>query len=164
MLKLSRLALPALFASLMIPLAMPVQAGPNELAFLQSLAGTWNGKGQVTGSEKGTVMCRLTLRPSGERLNFNGRCAYSGSGTPQSFSGRISFNDRKGVFESSSSGRTVAGKKSGSTLTFTTNMSDMRGRGVSTMSLSPRGIKVQFELVNSRTGEGSKGSIPFSKS
>ncbi|HHY50727.1 MAG TPA: hypothetical protein GYA10_13380 [Alphaproteobacteria bacterium] len=143
--------------------AAPALAGEREVAYLQSLAGTWSGKGRITGAEAGTVTCRLTLRPSGERLNFNGRCAMSGGSVPQSFSGSIRYNDKKGVYESSSQGRTVAGKKSGSSLVFTTSMSDMRGRGTSTMTMSPDAIKVQFKMVNGRTGEASQGSIPFTK-
>ena len=123
--------------------------------------GTWNGQGKITGAEAGSVACRLTLRPSGERLNFNGRCTYSGSSTPQSFSGRISFNDRTGNWEASSRGDIVAGKKNGSTLTFVMSGTDMRGTGHSTLSLSPRQIKVDMQIT--RNGETSKGSIPFTK-
>ena len=154
----------ALLALVLAPAATaPAFAGDKEVAYLQSLAGTWKGKGKITGAESGTLTCRLTLKPSGERLNFNGRCAFSGGSAPQSFSGAIRFNDNKGVYESSSQGRTVAGKKSGSSLVFSTSMNDMRGKGTSVMTLSPGGIKVQFKMVNARSGEASQGSIPFSK-
>lgn len=155
----------ALVAVFLAPLAAPVPAlaGPNESAFLERLVGNYRGKGQISGPEGGTVTCRLTIKPSGDRLNFNGRCALSGGSGSQSFSGRISFNDAKGVFESSSGGRTVAGKKSGSNLVFTTSMSDRRGKGSSTMTLSPGAVRVQFQLTDAKTGKSSKGSIPFSR-
>src|SRR5690606_2218133 len=115
----------------------PALAGPEETEFLHRMAGTWTGEGRVSGEESGTVSCRLTLKPSGERLNFNGRCNYSGSSAPQSFSGRISYNDRTGQYETSSRGNTAVGSRKGSTLTFVTQQNDMRGKGTSTMSLSP---------------------------
>lgn len=141
--------------------ASPALAGPEETEFLHRMAGTWMGQGKITGAEAGSVSCRLTLKPSGDRLNFNGRCNYSGSSAPQSFSGRISYNDRTGQYETSSRGETAVGRRSGSTLTFVTEQVDMRGRGTSTMSLSPNSIKVQIELVS--RGETSRGSIPFTR-
>ena len=155
----------ALVAAALVPVAIaPALAGPNETAFLQRLVGTWNGKGAITGGENGNLTCRLTIKPAGERLSFNGRCAFSGGGSiAQSFSGRIGFNEKKGVFESSSQGTIVAGKKSGNNLTFASTISDMRGQGTTTMTLSPGGIKVQFKVTNSRSGETSQGSIPFKK-
>ena len=160
---ITRLVRAAALALLLVPVAAPAFAGPSEAAFLERLAGTWRGKGTITGPESGAVTCRLTLRASGERLNFNGRCAFSGGGAAQSFSGSIRYNEAKGLYESSSSGQTVAGKKSGSTLTFSSTQKDLRGTVTSTMTLSPAALKVQFKMVNARTGEASQGSIPFSK-
>lgn len=158
------LSLKAAFVGLALAsVSAPAFAGPAETEYLHRMAGTWLGQGKISGAEAGTVSCRLTLTPSGDRLNYTGRCAYSGSSTPQSFSGRISYNDRTGAYESSSRGSTVAGNRSGSTLTFTMTQTDMRGRGTSTMSLSPSAIKVQFKMENTRSGESSQGSVPFSK-
>jgi hypothetical protein len=154
----------ALAAILLPAAAAPALAGPNETAFLQRLVGTWNGKGKISGEEGGNVTCRLTIKATGERLNFNGRCALPGGSGSQSFSGRISYDDKQGVFVSSSQGKSVAGKKSGNNLTFVTNMSDMRGKGSSTMVMSPSSIKVQFKITQSRSGEVNQGSIPFTKS
>ena len=151
-------------AAVMAPVAAPAIAGPSEAAFLEQLAGTWRGKGKVTGAESGNLTCRLTVKPSGERLNFNGRCAYSGGSSAQSFSGSIRYNDAKGVFESSSNGRTVAGKKSGSNLVFTTTHKDIRGSMTSTLTLSPSALKMQFKMTESESGDTSQGSVPFSKS
>jgi hypothetical protein len=154
----------AVLATLLVPVAAPAMAGPNETAYLQRLVGTWNGKGKISGEDGGNVTCRLTIKPSGERLNFTGRCALSGGSGSQSFSGRISYDDKQGVYVSSSQGKSVPGKKSGNTLTFATTMSDMRGKGSTTMSLSPGGIKVQFKVTQSRSGEVNQGTIPFTKS
>ena len=150
-----------LLAALLVPIAAPAFAGPSETAFLERLVGTWKGKGKITGPDGGPVACRLTFKAVGERLNFNGRC--SGGGAAQSFSGVIRYNDAKGRYESTSSGTTVAGTKSGSSLVFASTQKGLRGTVTSTMTLSPSALKVQFKGVDARSGEQSSGTIPFSK-
>jgi len=157
----NRLLTAALFGLTALASPTSAYAGPTETKYLQSLVGNWTGRGKVTGDEPATVSCRMTLKPSGQRLNFSGRCTYSGGSTSQSFSGRITYNERKGVFESTSRGNTVVGQRSGSRLVFTTRQNGVGGKGVSTMTLSPGGLNVSFDMV--RNGERSKGSIPFSK-
>lgn len=154
----------ALLSLLLLPVAAPAFAGPNETAFLEQLVGTWKGKGKITGAEAGTVACRLTFKSAGEKLNYTGRCAYSGGGGARSFSGVIRFNEAKSRYESSSSGSTVTGKKSGSSLVFSTTQKDRRGNVTSTMTLSPNALKVQFKMVDASTGEASSGSVPFNRS
>ena len=140
----------------------PALAGDAEIKYLHSLAGDWAGGGTVKGAEGGDVACRIVFKPAAAKVNFTGRCKYDGSqsGT-QSFSGSIRFNDSKGVFESSSQGVTVVGVKKGSTITFTTSRR-MMGRDIqSTMSFSPKALKVQFSMT-SRSGKTS-GTIPFNR-
>jgi hypothetical protein len=158
----TRLLGAAFAALLLLPATTPAVAGPSENAFLERLIGTWKGAGRITGPDGGNVSCRLTFKPSGARLNYTGRCALSGGGGAQSFTGSIRFNDNTGRYESSSAGKTVAGKKNGSSLVFTTAQKDMRGTGTSTMSLSARAISVKFGRGN-RKGEAHRGSIPFTK-
>lgn len=162
---LTRLLRAAAVALVLLPAAIPapVLAGAAETKYLASIEGTWRGEGRISGDNGGNVSCRLTLRGSGERLTFNGRCSLSGGGGSQSFSGTIRYNDSKNRWESSSSGETVVGKKSGNTLTFVTSGNDAaRGKGTSTMTITPSSIKVSFK-VESRRGNMS-GTIPFSKS
>lgn len=155
----------ALSGLLLVTAAVPAAlAGEAELRFLEQLLGNWRGSGEISGPDGGDVTCRLVLKPSGSKVNFNGRCALAGGGGSQSFSGSIRYNDRAGRWESSSRGETVAGKKSGNNLVFTTAQSDRRGSGTSTMTLSPGAISVKFDLVDKRTGEKTQGSIPFRKS
>lgn len=161
---LTRIIRAAVVAALLVPIAAPAFAGPAEDKYLASLAGTWTGKGTITGAQAGSVACRLTIKASTGKVNFNGRCTYSGSSTPQSFSGSIKYNDAKGVYESTSMGKAVAGKKSGSTLSFTTSVKDMRGNMSSTLSLSPNKASVAFQMVDSQTKKPSKGAVSFSKS
>ena len=158
----TRLLGAAFAALLLVPATAPAIAGPNETAFLERLVGTWKGTGKISGPEGGNVSCRLTFKPSGARLNYSGRCALSGGSGAQSFTGSIRFNDSSGKFESSSAGKTVAGTKSGNNLVFTTQQTDMRGTGTSTMTLSARNIQVKFDLVNKK-GEVHRGTIPFTR-
>ena len=143
----------------------PAYAGPAETAYLQRLVGIYLGEGKITGGQAGTVNCRLVLRNTSQgHLAFNGRCALSGGSGAQSINGIIRYNDERGVYESSSQGRTVAGRKSGQRLTFTVSGNDSRGRGSSVMTFSPGSAQVQFEFVDGRNGQTSKGTIPFRRS
>jgi hypothetical protein len=138
-----------------------VLAGDAETKYLHSFVGNWAGAGTVRGEEGGDVACRLVFKPSGAKVNFTGRCKMDGQSSAQSFSGSVRYNDSKGVFESSSQGVTVVGVKKGSTVTFVVNRK-MMGRDIqSTMSFSPKALKVQFSMKN--RGGTTSGSIPFSR-
>lgn len=161
---LTRLLCTALVAGMLLPTAAPAVAGPAEAALLQDYVGTWKGKGRLTGAEEGIVSCRLTLRPAGTKIAFNGRCAYDGSGA-KSFSGTMTYNDVTKRFESTSSAsRTVAGRKSGGGIVFTTEQSDQRGTVTSTLSLNGGTIKVDFRMVDAKTKKVTRGNIPFARS
>lgn len=144
----------------MSPTAM---AGDAEVAFLHSLAGDYAGAGRVTGPEGGDVTCRVVMKPSGARLNFSGRCTAPGNERGQSFSGTIKYNDQRRRYESSSGARVIGGDKSGSTLTFVTEMQTMQGDVSSTMSVAPGSMNMKFRLVD-KDGATHQGSIPFRKS
>jgi hypothetical protein len=158
----ARRLLRALAAAVIVFASAPAFAGDAETAYLHSLAGDWTGTGRFTGEMAGAVACRLVFKPSGARLNFNGRCNMSGGGDSQSFSGSIKYSDERKRYESSSSGITVVGKKNGSTLTFVTEQKTIQGDINSTMSISPRAVKVVFKLAN-KSGS-SEGSISYKKS
>lgn len=151
----------ALLALALAPVAAaPAIAGPKETAYLQSLAGSWTGKGKISGENGGNVTCRLSARMSGEKLNFTGRCTGGSGG--QSFSGTIRYNEARNRYESSSSGSTVGGKKSGSTLSFSMSDSNTRGTVRSTMSISPSRLSMSFSFTDKK-GNRSAGTIPFRK-
>jgi hypothetical protein len=152
----------ALAATALLTLApAPVLAGDAEVKYLHSLVGDWTGTGTIKGEEGGDVACRIVFKPAAAKVNFTGRCKMAGQSGTQSFSGSIRFNDAKGVYESSSQGRTVVGTKKGSTVTFVVNAKVMGGDLSSTMSFSPKALKVQFSMTN-RSGKTS-GTIPFSR-
>ncbi len=138
-------------------------AGDAEIAYLHSLAGDWVGSGNVSGPEGGNVACRVVMKPSGSRLNFSGRCTAPGNAQGQSFSGTIRYNDQRRRFESSSSGKTVPGQQQGATLLFVTEMTTLQGDISSTMSVSPKSLKMQFRVTDTK-GRTHQGSIPFRRS
>jgi hypothetical protein len=158
----ARRLLRALATVLLISASAPAFGGDAEVAYLHSLAGDWVGNGKFTGEMGGAVSCRLVFKPAGSRLNFTGRCNLSGGGDSQSFSGSIKYNDDRKRYESYSSGVVVGGTKNGQTLTFVTEQSTMQGDVSSTMTVSPRAVKVQFKLVGGR-GDA-QGTINYSKS
>ena len=137
-------------------------AGDAEVSYLHSLAGDYTGAGRVSGPEGGDVSCRVVLKPSGNRLNFSGRCTAPGNARGQSFSGAIRYSDDRRRFESSSGARIVPGQKSGSTLTFVTQMDTIEGAVSSTMAVAPGSMKMQFRVVD-KDGATHQGSIPFRK-
>src|SRR5689334_10048146 len=105
--RLNLLASLALLAALALPVA-PAVAGPAESALLAKYAGDWKGTGKVTGPDPGTVVCRMSLKPSASgKLTYSGRCTYSGQGTA-SFRGTIQYNDASNRYEAASSGQGVS--------------------------------------------------------
>lgn len=140
----------------------PAFAAQADVALLQKYAGNWRGKGTLTGAESGSILCRLSFRPKGERLSYSGRCS-AGAGA-QSFTGTMAFNESTKRFEATSSGQTIAGKRSGGGVVFTTNTSTRRGTITSTMSLKGGTISFQFRMVNPKTKAVTEGSVGFSKS
>jgi hypothetical protein len=141
----------------------PAYAGPTETAFLAKIAGTWTGKGKLTGGETGPIACKLVFKASGAKLSYNGRCNVQDVGA-QAFSGAISYNDKTKRYEARSGATTVPGTKSGSSLVFTTKAKTIVGNATSTMTVSSGRIVVDFSVVATRTGEKSASRITFSKS
>ena len=156
------LALAAALLLILAPMA-PAVAAPADVELLQSYAGSWRGAGELTGPDSGSVRCRLTFRPQGEKLSFSGRCTVAGSGT-RAFTGVLSFNEASGRYEASSMDGTVVGSKSGRNITF--NMSDTTAQGDITSSMQFRGdqIRIDFELKDSDTGEVSGSRVTFTRS
>ena len=151
----------ALLACLIAP-AAPALAGSSNVELLHKYVGTWKGKGALSGAEEGTVVCRMTLKPSGEKVAFTGRCSMSGGNS--SFRGMLAYNEAKQRFEAvSSESGTVVGKKSGGGIVFHMQDSNRQGTVTSTMALTGGAIKVDFSIVDAKTQDVTKARIPFSK-
>lgn len=157
----------ALFAALALPVA-PTLAGPAENALLAKYAGDWKGTGKISGPDPGTVVCRISLKPSASgKLSYSGRCTYSGQGTA-SFRGTMLYNDATNRYEAAASAQgvstTTVGKKQGGGVVFSTNATDTRyGTVSSVMTLAGNAIKLSFKLVD-KEGATSASSITFNRS
>lgn len=156
-----RSLLPALAVSLAL-CASPAPAGPADQAFLAKLAGTWTGAGTITGDEKGSVDCKLTLSGA-DKVNFRGLCD-AGKFGPQDYSGVLTYDEKTGKYLARSNGQTVVGVKSGNSVVFTSKMKTMAGTGNSIMKLSTSTISIDVDLVRSDTGEKLKSHLNFKKS
>ena len=78
--------------------AAPAFAGPAEMALLESYAGSWNGKGTLTGAQQETVVCKMSLsKGNGTKLNYTGRCSLAGA--QLSVTGTIAYVDAKKRYE-----------------------------------------------------------------
>lgn len=165
---LSSLKVLALAATLVLPLALPAVAGPDEAALLSKYAGQWRGSGKVVGSNPGTVVCRMNLKASQSgRLSYAGRCSFGGAGAA-SFRGTMLYNDAKNRYEAATSAQGVSntsiGKKQGGSIVFAANGMDTRyGTINSTMTLAGNAIKLRFELVD-RRGRATSSNIVFGRS
>jgi hypothetical protein len=151
-------------AALLSASAVPAFAGQAETRLLHDFAGTYTGAGKLTGGQSGAVRCRLNIKPAGEGVNFSGRCTFGAVGT-ESFSGVIRYNDARGRYESiASNGQAVVGRRGGGGIVFNSTMQDRRGKATSTMTLARGAVSIAFNLVETKTGEASKGTINFSRS
>ena len=151
--------------------AMPAAAAPAPAAMLQSYAGTYTGSGALSGgTTPQTVRCRLNLQSTAPaKLNYTGRCSVSG--TSFSMTGIITYEGGKYTAAMSSNAgtsATVVGKKRGGGVVFSSSQDiTIEGRPkavTSTLALSGGTIRVDYKVVDDKTGKTSAGTIPFVKS
>ncbi len=169
------LARAAAFAGLAVAgtiAASPASAGSNEIALLESYIGSWSGRGQLTGAQSETVVCKLTINPAtGDKVNYSGRCAVAGN--TMSVKGTLAYVDANRRFEAAMttnvgySGLAI-GRRSGENVVF--NMretgADEEGRAVTVtaaITLNPAKITVDFTVVFNDSGESMKASVPFTQ-
>lgn len=161
----SSLKILALVPAFLAPLSLPALAGPAENALLAKYAGNWRGTGEVTGPNAGSVVCRLSFKPTDSgAVSYTGRCSFGAGG--YSFRGAMAYDDAKNRFYSQSSvqGEQVntIGKKSGNTVTFASTTSTQYGNATSSFSLAGNTIKLSFKLIDKK-GRATTSAISFSK-
>jgi hypothetical protein len=145
------------------------------MALLESYAGSWNGKGTLTGAQQETVVCKMSLsKGNGTKLNYTGRCSLAGA--QLSVTGTIAYVDAKKRYEAvMNSGiggfRGVAvGVKKGSGIEFDLKQraEDDSGNDVSiasTVTLTGGNkMAVKFHAVFNETGDTINANVPFTKS
>jgi hypothetical protein len=154
--------LAAVAAAMIAFTAAPAFAGPAETAFLQKLANTWSGKGNLQGANSGPIACKIVITAGGKSSKFQGRCNIPDM-AQQAFSGSISYNDKTKQYESRSASGTVPGIRKGDKLVFRTSSKNLAGTSTSTMSISPTSLVVDFALVEKKTGDKTTSRITFTR-
>jgi hypothetical protein len=165
--------LPAGLAAAALAFAsLPAAAGPADIAMLQSYIGSYAGSSVISGGAKPqNVKCRLDLAGgnSRDKVTYNGRCSVEGA--TFSLTGVFAFvgNHYEAAMTSTSgiSANVVGQKKSGGVV-FSSKQHDTSQGGdrtvSSTLALSGGTIRVDFSILDNKTGKTTTGSIPFSKS
>ncbi|HQZ12980.1 MAG TPA: hypothetical protein PK286_08830 [Devosia sp.] len=155
-----------------LAVSAPALAGPAEATLLETYVGTWQGRGVLTGAEKETVVCRMTVsKGNAGKVNYSGRCAMAG--TTVAVNGTLAYIDGKKRFEAAMttnagfSGLAI-GKKSGKGIVFDLKekAKDDGGNDLSVsaaITLVPERMDVDFGVVFVKTGDTIKASIPFKK-
>jgi hypothetical protein len=154
--------------------ALPAFAGPAEMALLEAYAGTWNGKGVLTGAQQEPVTCKMSLsKGNGTKLNYTGRCALAGA--QLSVTGTIAYVEASKRYEAvMNSGvggfRGVAiGQKRGDNIVFDLRQraEDDSGNDVSIASTvtlkGGKSMDVVFHAVFNETGDTIDARVPFEK-
>jgi hypothetical protein len=154
--------------------AMPAFAGEKEIALLAEYVGTWNGVGQLVGSnaENPKVSCKMAIEPSKQgKIAYAGRCSFSGYAL--AVTGAIVYNDATNRYEAamrttgSFSGRAL-GRISGDSIIFDVKDRNKDENGTydinSSMILKGDKISVDFKVTFADSGQSISTSIPFTKS
>jgi hypothetical protein len=130
-------------------------------ALLQSLVGTWKGKGKLVGAERGTTSCRLTFKAKGENVAYTGRCS-TGMGA-QTFNGILAYNSATDTFESISKNGTATGQVIDESVVFVVSAETEVGSATSQMSFSQGAITIDFSILD-EDAEQTTAHIPFARS
>ena len=161
----SSLKVLALIPVFFAPLSLPALAGSAENALLAKYAGNWRGTGEVTGPNAGSVVCRLSFKPTDTgAVSYTGRCSFGAGG--YSFRGAMAYDDAKKRFYSQSSvqGEQVntTGKRSGNTITFSSTTKTQYGDAASSFSLAGNAIKLSFKVIDKK-GRATTSAINFAR-
>jgi hypothetical protein len=160
--------------ALLVAGAVPALAGPAEIGALEKYLGTYNGKGQLTGSQTQPVTCKMALSSgNGGKLNYTGRCSLGGA--QLSVTGTIAYSDTNHRYEAvMNSGiggfRGVAvGQKQGDKIVFDLHQraDDDQGNDISiaaTVTLSGgNSLICDFHATFNDTGDKVDAKIPFTR-
>jgi hypothetical protein len=161
----SSLKVLALIPAFLAPVTLPAFAGQAENALLAKYVGNWRGTGEVTGPNAGSVVCRLSFKPTDAgAVSYSGRCSFGAGG--YSFRGAMAFDDAKKRFFSQSTAQgeqiNTTGKRSGNTITFASSLDTQYGAATSNFSLAGNAIKLSFKMVDKK-GRATTSAISFAR-
>ncbi len=151
--------------------AVPALAGPADVALLQSYVGNCVGKGVLTGTTAQPVTCRMSLRPGqGDKINYTGRCEVADASF--SLSGVMAYIAAQNHYEaamtsSGGSGVAIGQKRDGGVVFSSKQQMTTQGHSgtvTSTLALAGGTLRVDFSMLEDKTGKTTSGTIPFTKS
>lgn len=150
--------------------AGPVFAGQADIDLLKSYLGNWKGRGTLVGANTESVTCKLTLSAgNNQKINYSGRCAMAGSNL--SINGTLAYVDAakryEAVMTSNASFSGVAiGRRQGDGVVFNLkerDRSDNQDMAITAgIALQGGKIKVDFLVIDAKTGDQITATIPFS--
>jgi hypothetical protein len=152
--------------------AAPAYAAKADVDLLKSYIGTWKGRGQLIGSEKEAVVCRLTLSQGNQdKVNYSGRCTLAG--TTLAVNGSIAYNEAGKRYEAAMTSNVTfsgvaIGKKQGNGIVFNLREKEKDEKGndlaiTASITLQPESIGVSFDVVFTATGDTLAARVPFSR-
>ncbi|MEO8756551.1 MAG: heme-binding beta-barrel domain-containing protein [Devosia sp.] len=154
--------------------ALPVQAGPDQLALLKSYVGEWSGAGVlVGGKDPEPFRCRLTIDKGNQaKINYAGRCTLVNMNL--SVSGTIGYSDTARQYEAvmiSNAGfkGLAVGQQQGDNIVFDLHekQNDRSGNAVRIGShltlVGATSITIDFEVEFNDSGNVLTATVPFSK-
>jgi hypothetical protein len=150
----------------------PAFAAPEDVALLQSYIGDWRGRGTLTGENKESVVCRLSLSAgNNDKVNYSGRCTLAGK--VLSINGTLAYIDASRRFEAAMTSNATftgiaVGQKRGKGLVFNLREREQDDEGKefnisADITLNPQAITVGFNVVYVESGETIRADVPFSK-
>lgn len=150
----------------------PAFAAPADVALLNSYVGNYSGSGSLSGPHPDRIKCRMVLQTgNANKVNYTGRCSVASA--TFSLVGTMAFIDSKNQFEAAMSssagvsGVAIGHRQSGGVI-FSLKQhdtSDGNDRTISSsLALSGGTLKVDFTLVDTKTGDVTSGVIPFARS
>ena len=172
---LPRLAALACFTVLPAFSSTPASAASSDAALLMSYAGSYAGTGAVSSSPPQRISCRINMQPNGaSKLAYSGRC--SAGGTSFALTGVISEAGGKftaamqssGGMAGNMAGGTVTGSRKSNGIVFsskTRDASNGHDRTInSNFALVSGSIRIDFNMLDNKTGKTIAGSVAFAKS
>jgi hypothetical protein len=150
---------------------VPALAGPAEVALLKSYEGSWRGRGTVIGSDTQNVSCRLSLSSGNQdKVNYNGRCSLAG--TDLAINGTLAYIESSQRYEGAMTSNlnfsgVAVGRVENGNIVFnlqSRGMADNADIAVTAgIILTPGGITVKFNAVDTKSGKVLNAVVPFSK-
>lgn len=150
----------------------PALAAPADVALLQTFVGNWSGRGEIVGSDRHCVRCRMTLSSGNQgKVNYHGTCTLGGA--QLSVAGTIAYIEAQQRYEAAMTTNAsftgvAIGQKRGNGLVFNLRERETDDAGTelsiaAQIVLRPDAINVVFDVMDIATGDSLRAEVPFDK-